>query len=555
MKLRLGSVLAVVAVGLLAFASTGLLQEQGCAGYPDVGTSDRYCEAIEHVQSLEVMTGQGDGRFLPDNTLTRAEAAAVLVRYLNEEPATSRNNISRFADADNSAWYAGYFDVLIARNIFQGYPDGTLKPGRTLTRAEWLKLFYVTQSRPGDSTERHLDDVPIRPDTDWYRDYLNDAVANDLIELNDNRFYPGDGQKRELVADLIHRLDNLDTDVPEIEREVVSVDDSVVASRFGATDAHLTAEASYDLAFGWNYPGDYLFEWSGQSTLSNSDYANFDEVVNAAQDLGKTTVGRIGVDATFAEDDYESSLRALIERYDGDGENDMPGLKVPVVVWQFDNDSLSASEYQAVMQSTYETVKAEGADLKVLQGLQYNMGSGQEGFWRDVYGESTARNFDYAAFGGAVDDLEAYKNFLAANLDFSAEIWLVGFGVNDSSGAELFSEVVSAFAGGVDKLIYGPLDAKVARADSSLVLANRGNRKLSFFAWETLINYIDRFVSVSKQSAKVIQFTSAIGEPIHAVWDGERPSGNNNWVGVDYLGSELSDIDFADEPEKPMLLW
>jgi len=127
---------AIILMGMMASGSV-----TGCGNYPDVSQDDPYCPAIEYVQSLKIMEGQGDGRFMPEATLSRAEAAAVLVRYLNLDVPTTRDYISKFADADTNTWYSGYFDALIKKQIFEGYPDKTLRPGNTLKRRNGLNCF------------------------------------------------------------------------------------------------------------------------------------------------------------------------------------------------------------------------------------------------------------------------------------------------------------------------------------------------------------------------------------------------------------------------------
>ncbi|NLO49281.1 MAG: S-layer homology domain-containing protein [Clostridiales bacterium] len=51
--------------------------------YPDAGTISSYAEkAALYCQSTGIITGRDDGRFVPQGTATRAEAAAIIQRFV-----------------------------------------------------------------------------------------------------------------------------------------------------------------------------------------------------------------------------------------------------------------------------------------------------------------------------------------------------------------------------------------------------------------------------------------------------------------------------------------
>ena len=68
-------------------------------------------------------------------------------------------------------------------------------------------------------------------------------------------------------------------------------------------------------------------------------------------------------------------MRAVVERYDGDGVDDMPGLRVPVRAWQVDNEpdalaSGSWEDYARLQEITYRAIKEAFPEAKVLMGGQ-----------------------------------------------------------------------------------------------------------------------------------------------------------------------------------------
>ncbi|SFJ70162.1 S-layer homology domain-containing protein [Paenibacillus sp. UNC496MF] len=81
-------------------------------------------DAIDDLASRLVLTGGADGRFRPDDRVTRAEFAAILLRALGLRD----GGTAEFGDADPSAWYAGY-------------EDGYFRPDRAVTREEAMVML------------------------------------------------------------------------------------------------------------------------------------------------------------------------------------------------------------------------------------------------------------------------------------------------------------------------------------------------------------------------------------------------------------------------------
>lgn len=87
----------------------------------------------------------------PYDTITRAEAAAMISRALGFAEANKIVKAEFDDKAEIPGWAAGYIDSLLEKNLMQGYSDGTFKPDKVLTRAEAAKIFdiYVTEKDKG----------------------------------------------------------------------------------------------------------------------------------------------------------------------------------------------------------------------------------------------------------------------------------------------------------------------------------------------------------------------------------------------------------------------
>ena len=139
---NLKKVIALVAVfamlvSTVAFATT----------FSDVKDDDNYAEAIEMLSNLGILTGDdqdGDGvmDFRPNDTITRAEVAAIVCRVQN------LNNLAQtgtqFTDVTSSHWASGYVAQAAGKGIINGNGDGTFAPEANVKFQDVVKMFVRT---------------------------------------------------------------------------------------------------------------------------------------------------------------------------------------------------------------------------------------------------------------------------------------------------------------------------------------------------------------------------------------------------------------------------
>lgn len=114
--------------------------------YSDVGEEFWYYNYIGFASKNGWVKGYLDGCFYPDNTITRAEFAAVIARYLEAEPAEG----VKFNDTPKDAWSTGYITSLADMGILKGYLDGGFHPNDNITRAEGVTLINRVINRIPD---------------------------------------------------------------------------------------------------------------------------------------------------------------------------------------------------------------------------------------------------------------------------------------------------------------------------------------------------------------------------------------------------------------------
>ena len=81
-----------------------------------------------------------DNTFGPDKPMTRAEVTMMFARLLKERPEKGRKYIMPYKDIHENDWYAYAVTFMSEKKLVSGYPDGTFKPNAPITRAEFASI-------------------------------------------------------------------------------------------------------------------------------------------------------------------------------------------------------------------------------------------------------------------------------------------------------------------------------------------------------------------------------------------------------------------------------
>lgn len=119
-------------------------------GYPfsDVTPDDWYSTAVYWAQYQGIVSGYSDGRFGPNDTITREQMAAILYNYAQYKgyDTTQSADLSQYTDAAQiGAWAAEALSWANAEGLVNGTDATTLTPKGNATRAQVaavLMRFY-----------------------------------------------------------------------------------------------------------------------------------------------------------------------------------------------------------------------------------------------------------------------------------------------------------------------------------------------------------------------------------------------------------------------------
>lgn len=107
--------------------------------------------------------GYEDGTVMPNNSIKRSEAAAIIARVSGDFDEKGEYKVN-FSDVKNDAWYAVYVGFCAEKGIITGYPDGSFKPDESINRAEFAVMLTrflglkETGSKAFPDTENHWAD-------------------------------------------------------------------------------------------------------------------------------------------------------------------------------------------------------------------------------------------------------------------------------------------------------------------------------------------------------------------------------------------------------------
>jgi hypothetical protein len=175
-------------------------QEPLIAGFRDIAAHWGR-KSIETLVNRGVLKGYGDYRFLPNKNVTRAEAAAMIVRAFQLPKADAK---TVFSDVAANRWYADAVSRVAAKSIVRGYPDRTFRPDQPITRAEMAAMIAAASGMREARGKSVFSDVPAEH---WAAGYIQEFADQDFLRgFSDGSFRPAAQATRAEIASLLDRI-------------------------------------------------------------------------------------------------------------------------------------------------------------------------------------------------------------------------------------------------------------------------------------------------------------------------------------------------------------
>ncbi|WP_311079211.1 Ig-like domain repeat protein [Paenibacillus polymyxa] len=157
---------------------------------PSTLPTDLPTPEITPVEQSEVVhekyiTGYQDGTFRPDQSITRAETAAMMARIMKLE---TKEDTTTYKDVPSKYWAKDSIIALTTQHLMNGYADGTFHPEQPITRAEMAQILASWKQLKGTQTAAS-------PYTDIEKHWAKNSIvalanAGWITGYNDNSFQP-----------------------------------------------------------------------------------------------------------------------------------------------------------------------------------------------------------------------------------------------------------------------------------------------------------------------------------------------------------------------------
>ena len=110
--------------------------------FVDVDEEDWYYGAVMCASAIGLTEGYPDGTFKPGKAITREEVAVIVTRLLDYSLETSTVQASLYLDSPSIAnWAEASVEMMLEKGFITGYPDNTIRPQKSITRAETVALL------------------------------------------------------------------------------------------------------------------------------------------------------------------------------------------------------------------------------------------------------------------------------------------------------------------------------------------------------------------------------------------------------------------------------
>lgn len=182
--------------------------------FTDVSRSDWYYQFVDYVTSKGYFNGVADKTFAPADNMTRAMFVTVLFRFHGAKGDSSQ---SAFVDVAPGEWYTAAINWAAANKIVDGVGNGKFAPNDPITRAQMctmIERYLALYKKAWKVTLPETGSVSVMVDENAIPAYALAAVKqcqrHGLVNgFEDGTFRPNDLSTRAQVAAVIYRMSYL----------------------------------------------------------------------------------------------------------------------------------------------------------------------------------------------------------------------------------------------------------------------------------------------------------------------------------------------------------
>lgn len=171
--------------------------------YDDVTEDDWFFEYVEELTAKNIVSGDGTGKFNPNDTVKREEFVKMLLLAIDKD-IISGDVV--FTDVVDTAWYKDYVYTAKLNGIVSGIDENNFGIGRDISRQDMAVMIYrIIKDKDINISEKQVFD-----DFESVSDYAKNAVSTmrdiGLIDGFENQFNPKNNLTRAEATKVIYQL-------------------------------------------------------------------------------------------------------------------------------------------------------------------------------------------------------------------------------------------------------------------------------------------------------------------------------------------------------------
>ncbi|WP_418376853.1 S-layer homology domain-containing protein [Agathobaculum sp.] len=172
---------------------------------PTVDIPDDVPTGLNGDDHFAYIVGYPDGNVKPGSSITRAEVATIFFRLLTEDVRTANSTQSNsLSDVSRGQWFNHAISTLSSMGIVKGNPDGTFDPDAPITRAEFAAIAARFDDKNTNTTSNFSDIA-----SHWAKDEIGVAANKGWINgYPDSTFRPDQYITRAEAMTLVNRVLN-----------------------------------------------------------------------------------------------------------------------------------------------------------------------------------------------------------------------------------------------------------------------------------------------------------------------------------------------------------
>lgn len=259
----------------------------------------------------------------PNDYVTRAQFVKIIVTALGLE---NEGNGKAFSDVKAGTWYYDYVQTASSLDIVTGKPGGKFAPNDKITRAEMAKIIVDAFKHSvvfPETSSKAFDDVDAKS---WAYQYINQAAAAEIVFGNKNKYSPSNSATRAEAMAIVHRaLQKEQSDVVEDAALIAFITDFIksedalteVNDQAGLQELYEANTTGYYKAEMAEYGGDFenIVEEGEEFTFTINDENMAVNVLEKSNHFATVEVSGITVFVKYKSDglnmDYTFELEGV----------------------------------------------------------------------------------------------------------------------------------------------------------------------------------------------------------------------------------------------------